>query len=592
MKEWKPKACKCTVVVCRHLVLKISEIVRNHQQLGKIKTDILSVKNNLMEAIEIPPEITHSARGVRKRANPLKSLNPITLERVDQESRMNPPDAPLLRECTKIQDRARRYKKIKGIGYKNACKYSDIDSVFTFTLHSKLHISLSSDVDSEEDFTNRLQELEMGTKLRRKSTMVSTLGFKPKSSKLPLQRRTSIVSKFPIVRIPMNAMRKNSCLSPIKEDDQRQIEFNDKVYNLLKICNKRKIDPEETAGEALLFLNQLGRKLLVKQQHIVNNVCKHGNIENLKIESVSSNFSLSSQEETGNTSLPKGMMSPIKTRKQILNTNLNCEQKNTLNLWRAYKAGDQLSMSSDNSEGKRNSSQTPEMRAVFFPKASPNAKLDDAKSCRKLSSKKSKKKRRVKTKKPKGSKKGKKNAEAKRKNMVYLSQKVTSGEQSPKKRRVRRKVKTKQTKVNHPCSSIVENLNDILNNMDNLKPIEETKFRKPSIRKMSCEIIGENEITSPKKSPRKSPRKQRTKRRLNSKRSIKKLPKNKEKNAKNNLKTMMDISMIVANLDEVLADEDSKEPATTRASMSKLNSQNHVTQIPAKLIRFGSMTHF
>jgi len=31
----------------------------------KIKTDVLSVKENLIDAIEIPPEITHSAKGVR-----------------------------------------------------------------------------------------------------------------------------------------------------------------------------------------------------------------------------------------------------------------------------------------------------------------------------------------------------------------------------------------------------------------------------------------------------------------------------------------------------------------------------------------------
>ena len=39
--------------------------MKAYSYIDKVKTDVLSVKNNLINAIEIPPEVTHSAKGVR-----------------------------------------------------------------------------------------------------------------------------------------------------------------------------------------------------------------------------------------------------------------------------------------------------------------------------------------------------------------------------------------------------------------------------------------------------------------------------------------------------------------------------------------------
>jgi len=510
---------------------------------------------------------------------------------------MRSPKAPLLKECTKILKGAAKCKKLRELEFKNIFCDSVADSVLGWSVNSDGIISATSDEDSEEDFANRLKELESGTKLRRKSTMVSTFGFKRQSCKLQAQRRTSIVSKFPIVTIPKIAIKRDPNLSPIKEDVKKNFEHSEKVKNLLKVCNKRKIDPKEAAGEALLFLNQLGRKLLIKQQQrMKKRIAKNVSIQNDKIESVTSDLSLSSQEETRNTPIPKGMMSPIKTRKQILKTNLNCEQKNTLNLWRAYKAGDKLSFSSDSEGGQRNSSQTPVMRHIFFQKSGSNTKCEDTKSCTKVSQKKTKKKKKVKAKKSKASKANKKSKtgieENMLNNMITLTNKAKSGEKSPKKKKQKKKVRYGNPNRHHPCSSIVENLNDILNNMEEQKPIEEEKPRKGSMRKMSCEIRGEKEVSSPKKSPRKSPKKMRQRRRrMNSKKSIRKISKKKRENPKGPLKTMMDISAIVANLDEVLAYDDSTGMESQTATLNRFNSETNKSAMPIHYRRFASSSN-
>lgn len=299
------------------------------------------------------------------------------------------------------------------------------------------------------------------------------------------------------------------------------------MRNLLKVCNKRVLDNREVAGQALIFLNQLGKKLLVKQhQHMKKKRPSNVSTENNKIESNSSNFSASSQEETRNTSKLDVMMSPIKTRKQILKPNLNCEQESTLNLWKRYKDWDKLSISSNSEEGKRNSSQTPVMRHIFFPNASPKNENDDAKSCRKVSEKKSKKKKRVRVRKVKKSKASKvcknekKNFEESMfKNMIVLSHKDNSQPKSPRKRTKKKaRYASKKLAGKLPVSNIIQGLDDILNEMEDGAPEarkgrQMAKSKKSSPRKMSCEIVGEQEIPSPKKSPRKSPRKMRPKRR-------------------------------------------------------------------------------
>jgi hypothetical protein len=87
-------------------------------------------------------------------------------------------------------------------------------------------------------------------------------------------------------------------------------------------------------GQAFCYLNQLGKKLrnnpkklrfLLQMKNVENT-----SLENHKIGSDSSNFS----DEIYETDHPKTIipMSPIKTRKEILNPFLNCEQSNFLNI--------------------------------------------------------------------------------------------------------------------------------------------------------------------------------------------------------------------------------------------------------------------
>lgn len=290
---------------------------------------------------------------------------------------MSTPEGPMLRYCLSIFKDAKRFKRSRELQMKNPHWDSQGESVEDWSVNSELFVSSE---DSEEEFTNRLKELEHGTKLRRKSTMVSNFGFKRTSEKLVMRRRATIVHKFPIVELPKRT-KKEEKLEPISEDTKANGGYSDKVKNFLKVCNKRKLDAKQVAGQALIFLNQLGTKLLVKQQnHMKKKKPGNASTENNMMESASSNFSTSSQEETKKPCDLNVMMSPIKTRKQIQNPDLNCDQKNTLDLWRAYKAGDNLSIDSDSQERNRNSSQTPVMRHIFFAQNSPKKENDDAKS--------------------------------------------------------------------------------------------------------------------------------------------------------------------------------------------------------------------
>lgn len=101
----------------------------------------------------------------------MTTLNNVTLERVDQLSRMKNPDAPDLKYALGIFKIAKKYQaedeKSENTTFKEWSIFSDFcSSVDDF------------DNDSEEDFSNRLKEVEQGNKLRRKSTLVSDLGFK------------------------------------------------------------------------------------------------------------------------------------------------------------------------------------------------------------------------------------------------------------------------------------------------------------------------------------------------------------------------------------------------------------------------------
>lgn len=179
-----------------------------------------------------------------------------------------------------------------------------------------------------------------------------------------------------------------------------------------------------------------------------------------------------------------------------------------------------------------------------------------------MSAKKAKKKRKVKTKKSKASKVCKKEKLAESstsKKVIRLSNQAASQNKSPKKRRVRKKAKyaNRRAKNQQSVNQIVQGLDDILNSMEDSakESVSPVKPRKGSNRKMSCEIRGEQQMRSPKKSPRKSPLKKlkTRKKRRDSRRSIMKMSTKKHSNPAKKLTTIMDISAIVAGLDEVLA---------------------------------------
>lgn len=154
---------------------------------------------------------------------------------------------------------------------------------------------------------------------------MSDFGFKRSSDKKLKIKRSSIENKFSIVQIPKNSNRKESILDKIDENIKKN-EPSQRVKNFLKVCNKSKLsEPWKIRGQALIFLNQLGRKLLVKQQHpLKKKTIVNVSLENNKMENTSSRFSSSSEEET-KVAPPtiNVMMSPIKTRKQIISPNLN-----------------------------------------------------------------------------------------------------------------------------------------------------------------------------------------------------------------------------------------------------------------------------
>ena len=130
-------------------------------------------------------------------------------------------------------------------------------------------------------------------------------------------------------------------------------------------------------------------------------------------------------------------------------------------------------------------------------------------------------------------------------NVIVLSNKEDSQPKSPKKRRAKKRVKFNKNSINN----IVNGLNDIINELEK-DPTKDEDSKIHQLRKMSEEIAGEQVIRSPKKSPRK----QRAKRKKNrSKKSIMKAPYNLV-TPKNKIKTMVNLSSIVAGLDQVLGE--------------------------------------
>lgn len=107
----------------------------------------------------------------RKHQNPMTTLNSVTLERVDQLAKMKQVDAPDLKYALGIFKEARKYQvedeKSENTTYKEWSIFSDFCSSIN-----------DFENDSEDDFSFRLKEVEQGIKLRRRSTLVSDLGFK------------------------------------------------------------------------------------------------------------------------------------------------------------------------------------------------------------------------------------------------------------------------------------------------------------------------------------------------------------------------------------------------------------------------------
>lgn len=97
------------------------------------------------------------------------------------------------------------------------------------------------DNEDEDDFTQRLNEVEKGQRLRRRSTLVSDFGFKKKQ-----------IQKFEPTKL--TAVNENTANNILKDTENPK--------NWIKgEANKRKLCIKRVRGEAFFFMNQLGKKL-------------------------------------------------------------------------------------------------------------------------------------------------------------------------------------------------------------------------------------------------------------------------------------------------------------------------------------------
>lgn len=94
---------------------------------------------------------------------------------------MHSPEGPMLKYCISIFEGAKRFRRQRELELKKTSFESIDGSVQGWSVNSELFVSSDGDGDSDEDFASRLKELENGTKLRRKSTLVSSFGFKRQS---------------------------------------------------------------------------------------------------------------------------------------------------------------------------------------------------------------------------------------------------------------------------------------------------------------------------------------------------------------------------------------------------------------------------
>jgi hypothetical protein len=465
----------------------------------------------------------------RIRKNPMTSLNSVTLERVDQLARMNEPYAPDLKHAVQILNTANKYK----------IKLQDSDNT-TYKEWSVFSDKCSSISDSEDDLTSRLKEVEQGTRLRRKSTMVSDFGFKKEDDK--------------------PSTRKISSLETIPEATQKPREAR---MHLLKFANKHELNPRRDRAEAFFFLNQLGMKLLIKNNERQRKFTNDGeSLENHKIKSENNSISSCSIKD------PKDpdyyvMMSPIKRRKEIKKPNLNHEQTNILDLWAVYKSGDFLSFSEDSQKKQRNLSQTPIPSQTLINIKNPS-NIDDngaAKSCSKFSVMKAKRKKK------KSKKMKSKNSTTKRrdnagsdlnKNMITISQFKHDKKSSTFKIRPQRPTSDKKVSLYESNNTeiypkvtedTVRGLGDILDKLEG----EDTKPLKSVLktRKRSVKYISDIIPISPRKSPKKR-KKRKTTKDCPSGHNLSQTSRTITKKSENPFNTLLDLTDIVASLDNIL----------------------------------------
>lgn len=283
---------------------------------------------------------------------------------MDQLARENPPKAPLLDEVLQILKQCKIVEEQQRIDNGNTSSVNDWSVFSEFCSES-----------SEDDFDQRLKDVDKGIKLKRRSTLVSSFGFKFTEHCAPITTEKS-KEKF---------------------NETSNVHNPHKHKNLLKgVVNKRKLNAKHVRSEAFYFMNQLGKKL--RRMYSNNKMpivslkdIEKISLENHEVESRSSNFSSMKDEPQ---SAPLGLlMSPIKRRKEIGSPRLNAEQSNFLDICTIYKAGDFLSISNTSEKKQRNSSATPINRTENLLNKNSNNANEEIKSCTKLSLQKTKRRK-------------------------------------------------------------------------------------------------------------------------------------------------------------------------------------------------------
>ena len=238
-----------------------------------------------------------------------------------------------------------------------------------WSVHSEICSSKDSIV--EDDYMSELlQQVDKGDRLKRRSTLVSNLGF----------------TKVCTPTVPNVVINETMADEDTHKKQNYEVTTQDtyKKKNLLKSeANKRKLCMKHVRSEAFCFLNQLGEKLrqnFVLFMHMMQSrtQIKNTSLENHKIGDGSSEFS----DEKGEgwwSPADKLLMSPIKTRKQINNPLLNTQQRNFLNVCTFYKSDDFVSFGNNSPQERRNSSATPIGRSQLISKNSIN-EIEEVKS--------------------------------------------------------------------------------------------------------------------------------------------------------------------------------------------------------------------